>query len=149
MFTKTIKSTLIAVAITLGAVVSATGAANAEVRGGIYLEGPGISVGIGDRDRRYNRRHRQGDRWDRSDRRGRWDRRGGWGRGDRWDRPRHRACSPRKAVRKARRKGIRHAHVVRVGHRGVIVAGRKWGERVVIGFRNNRRCSVRFVRANY
>ena len=72
-------------------------------------------------------------------------RHGGY-RDHRWDRPRNR-CNPRKAVRKAKRRGVRRAHVIRVGKRGVVVAGRKWGERVVIGFGRNRSCPVRFVNA--
>lgn len=56
-------------------------------------------------------------------------------------------CRPRKALRKARRRGVRRAYIARVGHRGVIVKGRKWGERVTIGFAHRRGCPVRFVRA--
>jgi len=58
---------------------------------------------------------------------------------------RRRFCRPRKAVRKARRRGVRGAHVIRVGRRGVLVARRKWGDRVVIGFGNRRHCPVRFI----
>ena len=127
MFRSSIKSIFIAGTVALGTLVSAGTTAQADVRGGIYIDGPGISIGFG--DRRY-RDHR-------------------WDRGDRWDRPRfrHRTCKPRKALRKAKRRGLRRAHIVRVGQRGVIVAGRKWGERVVMGFGRHRSCPVRFVRA--
>lgn len=119
MFTSKLKSIIIAGAVSLGALSTMGSSANAEVRGGIYFSGPGISIGFG--DRHYGRRH--------------------------WDAPRHyNRCRPGKAVRKAKRRGIRRAHIVRVGHRGVVVAGRKWGERVVIGFGNRRSCPVRFVR---
>ncbi|MCB1463756.1 MAG: hypothetical protein KDJ90_15345 [Nitratireductor sp.] len=62
-----------------------------------------------------------------------------------WDR-RH-ACSPREAVIKARRMGLRHARVARVGHRAIVVAGRDWGRyggyraRIVFA-RNSRHCAV-------
>lgn len=132
MFTNKIKSVLIAGTVALGALVGTAGTASADVRGGIYLDGPGISIGFGERRRDRGFGHRRG-----------------WDDGHRWDRPRYRSnrCNPRKAVRKARRKGIRNAHVARVGHRGVIVKGRKWGERVTIGFGRSRHCPVRFVRA--
>ena len=118
MFKSQIKSVIIAGAVAMGAFAASSSAANADVRGGIYFGGPGFSIGFGNHGFRD------------------------------WDRPRYRVnrCNPRKAVRKARRKGLRRAHVVRVGHRGVIVAGRKWGDRVVVGFGRHRSCPVRFVR---
>ncbi len=54
-------------------------------------------------------------------------------------------CHPRRALRKARHRGIRRAHILRVSRRGVLVGGRKWGDRVVIGFANRHRCPVRFI----
>ncbi|MEE9374982.1 MAG: hypothetical protein V3V04_01460 [Rhizobiaceae bacterium] len=141
MFTKKIKSALIAVTIGLGAIATTGGAAQAEVRGGVYFSGSGIGIEIGSghrsTHRRYgHRRHRYGHRY---------DRRNGWGRPD----YRSNRCNPRKAVRKARRKGLRRAHIVRVNRRGVIVAGRRWGSRVVIGFDRSRRCNVKFVRSRH
>lgn len=152
MFTNKIKSALIAVTMAVGALAATGGAAQADGRGGVYISGGGIGIQIGSghgyRRSHYNRSWGHGprrDRWDRRNRRDRWDR------GNRWDRPTYsrNRCSPRKAVRKARRKGLRNAHVVRVNRRGVIVAGRKWGDRVVIGFDRNRRCGVRFMRSRY
>lgn len=73
-----------------------------------------------------------------------------FGHGPRYDRPRfrnHRVCKPRRALRKAQRRGLRHAHIRRINRRGVVVAGRKWGKRVVMGFANHRSCPVRFVRS--
>ena len=131
MFTTKIKSILIAGTIAMGAFAASSGTASAEVRGGLYLSGPGISIGIGHR----------GDRWGHRDR---WDR---WDRGDRWERPHRRTCRPRKALRKAKRRGLRRAHIVRANRRGVVIMGRKWGERVVIGFGRHRSCPVRFVRS--
>ncbi len=105
----------------MGALSATSGTANAEVRGSIHFGGPGISIGFGD--------HGYNDYRD-------------------WDRPRYRRnrCNARKAVRKARRKGLRRARVIRTSHRGVVVSGRKWGERVVMGFGRSKRCPVRFVR---
>ena len=146
MFTRKIKSALIAATIALGAITSTGGAAQAGSGGGIYLSGGGIGIEFTSH-RRHGRRHMgrgHGRRhWGHGHRRHRYDRR------DRWDRADYRrnSCNPRKAVRKARRKGIRHAHVVRVNRRGVLVAGRKWGDRVLIGFDRSRRCQVRFVRS--
>ena len=125
MFSTQIKSILIATTLALGALSATSGTASAEVRGGIYIGGPNFSVGISSGG--YG--HRYGGYRDR-----------------RWDLPLNR-CNPRKAVRKAKRRGVRRAHVVRVGKRGVVVAGRKWGERVVIGFGRKRSCPVRFVNA--
>ncbi len=138
MFTKKVKSAFIALAIGLGTIVSIGGTANAEARGGIYFDGPGVEFSFG--NGRYNRHNRYRGHRSRSHRR--WDRR------DRWDSSHYRRnrCSPGKAVRKARRRGLRHAHVVRVNRRGVVVVGRRWGERVVMGFDRSRRCHVRFVR---
>lgn len=126
MFTSKLKTIIVASVVSLGALSAMGGSANAEIRGGIYLSGPGISVGFG--DRHYGRRH--------------------WNSPRHWDAPRrYNRCRPGKAVHKAKRRGIRRAHIVRVNRRGVLVAGRKWGERVVIGFANRRSCPVRFVRS--
>ena len=121
MFKSQIKSFLIAGTVALGALSATAGTASADHRIGFEIGGPGFSFSFGDRGYRGFRD---------------------------WDRPRYhrKRCSPRKAVRKARRKGLRRAHVVRVGHRGVIVAGRKWGERVVVGFGRHRSCPVRVGR---
>lgn len=155
MFFNRFKSAFIATAIGFGALVMFGGSANADVRAGVTLNGPGFGITIDNRNfgrynepRRSQRRHsRRGNRWDR------------WGHsrprhGNRWNRwdnsySRRNRCSPRKAVKKARRKGLRNAYVIRVNRRGVLVAGRRWGERVVMGFDRSRRCGVRFVRSNY
>ena len=68
--------------------------------------------------------------------------------GPRFDRPRRyrNVCTPREAVYKAANFGVRHAHIERVGHRLILVKGRKRGNRVTIGFvRNSRHCDVAFV----
>jgi hypothetical protein len=72
--------------------------------------------------------------WDRDPRRG-WDR----------DRDRHHGrpgCSPGWAEEKAARMGLRHARVVDVSRRAVVVVGRGWrgGDRIV--FANERGCPI-------
>ncbi len=160
MFLKRFKSAFIATVIGFGALVTFGGSANADVRAGVTLNGSGFGITIDNRNygrnneaRRSQRRHSRG--WNRWNRWNRWDnprpRSRRWNRGNRWNDSysRRNRCSPYKAVKKARRKGIRNAYVIRVNRRGVLVAGRRWGERVVIGFDRSRRCGVRFVRSNY
>ncbi|MEN0041486.1 MAG: hypothetical protein AAF764_09135 [Pseudomonadota bacterium] len=130
MLTSSLKSAFVAGAIALGAITTTaatTTAAHAgDVRFGVSIGGPGYGIHVGNRDRRY-RRHR------------------GFYHDD--YRPRRAArCRPARALRKARRNGIRRAHIIRTGRRGVVVAGRQWGDRVVIGFGRHRSCPVRFVR---
>lgn len=90
----------------------------------------------------------------RGERHDRWEERGPrhgerWGdrgphRGERWgDRgPRRGECSPRLALRKARDMGVRGADVVRVSHRGVVVAGFKRGYPTSLRFAQDRGCPV-------
>ena len=78
----------------------------------------------------------QDDMWvpsrDRDDRDRRDHRRGEWRDDDRgFDR---RGCTPDRALRKAQRMGIHRARIVDVGRRTVDVAGRKFGERIVVSF---------------
>ncbi len=136
MFSTRFKSALVVAAMALGGVVAANAPANAA---GDYIafNTPGFSIEFG--DRRVQREHRR-----KSHRNSFYD--DEYGYRDRRHSRRHR-CSPRRAVRKAQRNGIRRAHVIRVGRRGVIVAGRQWGDRVVVGFGRHRSCPIRFVRA--
>lgn len=55
----------------------------------------------------------------------------------------YKKCSPRSAVRKAKRHGVRHAHIERVGKRFIIVNGYKRRAPVEIAFeRRSRHCNV-------
>lgn len=130
MFSTMLKSALVAASLSLGAVAAGTAPAAAS-DGYIQFDAAGISVGFGERRRYRDRGHRTYDNGGYRDHR----------------RYRRNRCTPRRAVRKARRNGINRAHVIRAGRRGVVVAGRQWGERVVIGFGHHRHCPVRFVRA--
>jgi hypothetical protein len=63
-------------------------------------------------------------------------------RGDRrWD-ERRRGCSERRAIRKARRAGLRKARVIRHDHRKLVVKGRVRGHREHIVFANMRGCPI-------
>ncbi|MCD1642039.1 hypothetical protein [Aurantimonas coralicida] len=52
------------------------------------------------------------------------------------------ACSPRRAVRKARNMGVHRAHVRRANRRAVVVAGHSRGHRAVVRFARERGCPV-------
>ncbi len=55
---------------------------------------------------------------------------------------RRRGCSPDRALDKAERMGVRRARIIDVSRRTVKVAGRQYGDRVVIVFANERGCPV-------
>jgi len=123
-----IRHALAALVVATAGVAASAPAANA---GGIGFEfsigGPGGGVIVRDYDRRggWNRfeSHRGHDR--------------GWERG---------FCKPRKAVRKARRMGLRHSEIVRAGHRRVVVEGYRHHRPVRVVFANQRHCPVIKVR---
>lgn len=55
-------------------------------------------------------------------------------------------CRPGKAIHKAQRRGVRHARIKRVGHRYIVVKGRKRGSRIKMAFyRHSPRCKVAWV----
>ena len=71
-------------------------------------------------------------------------RHGGW---DRFERHRDRGyCKPRRALRKARRMGLRHTDIVRANHRRVVVEGYRHHRPVRVVFANQHRCPVIRVR---
>jgi hypothetical protein len=53
-----------------------------------------------------------------------------------------RFCSPERALDKAERMGLRRARIVDINRRTVKVAGRQYGDRMVIVFANERGCPV-------
>ncbi len=125
----TLKTAALAAVVGITAFTGMAATAQAE---GLYLNfgggGPRVGVYVGD----DNPRH--AGRWER-DRRDRDDR---WGRGDRWGRE----CTPGRALDKAERMGIRRARVVDVDRRTIDVAGRKFGNRVVVTFAKAPHCPV-------
>lgn len=70
---------------------------------------------------------------------------GRWDRGEYRDRDEWRGrggCSPRDALRKAERMGIRRAEVVDVGRRSIEIIGRSRGERVWVTFGRAPHCPL-------
>ena len=55
-------------------------------------------------------------------------------------------CRPIRALRRAKRLGLRRAYVHRFGRRGVVVRGRGWGKPITVRFGRGRGCPIRAVR---
>ncbi|PBC03663.1 hypothetical protein [Mesorhizobium sp. WSM3860] len=55
---------------------------------------------------------------------------------------RRRGCSPDRALDKAERMGLHRVRIVDISRRTVKVAGRQYGDRVVVVFANERGCPV-------
>ncbi|MVA97069.1 hypothetical protein GN330_07380 [Nitratireductor sp. CAU 1489] len=85
----------------------------------------GISIGIGGAGGHVSMRFGDGGRH--------------WRGGRDFRRP---ACTTQRAVRKARRMGVRRAHVVRANHRVIKIRGRKFGHRVNVVFARAPRCPI-------
>lgn len=118
---KIIKTIVLGATIALGAISAMPAAAQAS--GSIYL-----GFGSGD-DRPAIGLH--------------FDNRGYYHRRDRRDARGERACTPGEAVRKARRMGLRQAHVVSANRRIVRVRGRTHGYRMaVMTFANRSNCPL-------
>lgn len=66
----------------------------------------------------------------------------GYRREYRRDRDWRRSCSPERAVNKAERMGLRRARLIDINRRTVKVAGRQYGDRVVVVFANERGCPI-------
>ena len=127
MFTTKITSAIVAGTLALGVFAASSNTASAHDSGSIYFGGPNFSIGFSKNGHGHRHVHHRD-----------------------WDRPHFRGkrCTARKALRKARRKGIRRAYIKRIGRKGIVVAGRKWGDRIVMGFGKQRNCPVRFARMN-
>ena len=120
----TIKTAALSALVGLGT-LTAIPAAHAD---SLYLgfgnnQDPRFGVYTGDDDGFYRRRHRSDDDWG-DDR--------GWRRG----------CSPERALDKADRMGLHRVRIVDINRRTVKVAGRQFGDRVVVVFANVRGCPV-------
>ena len=122
----TLKSTVLALAIGLGAVSGAPAVAQAE---GIYFNlgngnGPTVGVEEGDAYRGYHRRDER-----------------------RYDRPYERReygyrCSVDRAVNKAERMGLHRVRVVDVSRHSITVRGRSYGERARLTFGRAPSCPI-------
>ncbi len=115
---KMIKTAVLSALIGLGGIAAIPAAAQAD---GLYINfggnGPGYATQV------QYRGH---------------DRHQGWRRHDN----RRPACSARTAMNKAERMGIRRARVVDANRRVVKVAGRKYNQRVMVTFANQRGCPI-------
>lgn len=131
MITKTAKSLALAFIISIGGMAASSGTANA---GGVNVDfrfdGPGLHFSTGrshyrdHRGRRHYRDHRYRDDYS----------------------YRRRTCKPGRAYRKARRMGIRDAHIVRVNRRVIVLKGYKRGYPTRVKFGRSRHCPVISVR---
>lgn len=122
---KLIRNAALSAMIGLGALAAMPAAASADsLTFHAGNGGAGIGIHIGDRGH---------DRWRGNDR---------WRGRDRWHGPRYRACTPRQAVQKAGRMGIRHARIHRASHRSIIVGGRARGHHVRVAFARVPGCPV-------
>ena len=120
-----IRNTLAALVVATAGVAASAPAANA---GGIGFEFSfgGHNNGVVVRD------HRRNNGWNRFE-----ERRGGWKRD---------VCKPQRAVKKARRMGLRRAEVIRANHKRVVVQGFRHHNSVRVVFANDRNCPVIKVR---
>lgn len=119
------RTTLLALAISMGGAAATTTASQAgSLNVDFSVGGPGFYFSSG-------RGHRRGHGY-----RGYRDYRGGdYGYG-------RRICAPRRALRKARRMGVRGARIARVNYRVIVVRGYRYGERAKVKFGRSGRCPV-------
>lgn len=118
------------VVATAGLGASAQAATAGDLSFDFRIGGPGGGVIIRDHGRHGG--------WDRFERHRDWDR---------FERRRDRGyCKPRRALRKARRMGLRHTDIVRANHRKVVVEGYRHHRPVRVVFANQHRCPVIRVR---
>jgi hypothetical protein len=140
MITKTVKSLALAFIISIGGMAASSGTANAgSVQVDFRFDGPGLYFSSGRshyRDHRSRRQYR-----DHPSRRQYRDHRYRDDYGYR-----RRTCKPGRAYRKARRMGIRDAHIVRVNRRVIVLKGYKHGYSTRVKFSRSRHCPVISVR---
>lgn len=133
---KFLKSAVLSALIGLGALASMPAAAQAQ-SGGVYLgfgNGPSVGFHFNDRGRHFDRDRRDRGRHFDRDRRDR----GGWR-----ERRSYRECSPRDAVRKARRMGVRHPRVLASGYRSILIQGKtRWDRFTRVRFGKAPHCPV-------
>lgn len=133
---KTIRTAALSAFVGLTALTGMAATAQAD---GLYLNfggkhDPRVGVYVSDDGPRHTGHRWNRDRWERD----RWER-------DRWQRDgwnRGRECTPNRAVDKAERLGLRRARVVDVERRTIDVAGRRYGDRVVLTFARVPGCPV-------
>jgi hypothetical protein len=113
----TIKTATLSALIGLGTLAAVPAHADSIYLGFGNDNDPRVGVYSGDDDGYYRREHRRDRDWRRS-------------------------CSPERAVNKAERMGLHRARLIDINRRTVKVAGRQYGDRVVIVFANERGCPI-------
>ncbi|ESW81435.1 hypothetical protein NKH81_17550 [Mesorhizobium sp. M0959] len=113
----TIKTAALSALVGLGTLAAIPAHADSIYLGFGNNQDPRVGVYTGDEDDGYYREHR---------------RHGGW----------RRSCSPERAIDKAERMGLHRARIIDINRRTVKVAGRQYGDRVVIVFANERGCPI-------
>ncbi|MER9075369.1 hypothetical protein NKH80_21535 [Mesorhizobium sp. M0904] len=113
----TIKTAALSALVGLGTLAAIPAHADSIYLGFGNNQDPRVGVYAGDEDDGYYREHR---------------RHGGW----------RRFCSPERAIDKAERMGLHRARIIDINRRTVKVAGRQYGDRVVIVFANERGCPI-------
>ena len=124
MFYKSARAIILSIVVSIGGVAATTASSQA---GSSYIDfnisAPGIQFSSG-------RGYRENQRWNHGYK----------------SNNRRRACAPRRALRKARRMGIRNAHIVRVNRRVLVVKGYRYGDRAKVKFGRSGHCPVISVR---
>ncbi|MER9966195.1 hypothetical protein [Mesorhizobium sp. M0060] len=112
----TIKMAALSALVGLGTLAALPAHADSIYLGFGNNQDPRVGVYTGDDDGNY-REHRRHGNWRRS-------------------------CSPERALDKAERMGLHRIRIIDINRRTVKVAGRQYGDRVVIVFANDRGCPV-------
>ncbi|MER8529694.1 hypothetical protein [Mesorhizobium sp. M0814] len=113
----TIKTAALSALVGLGTLAAIPAHADSIYLGFGNNQDPRVGVYTGDEDDGYYREHRRERNWRRS-------------------------CSPERAIDKAERMGLHRARIIDINRRTVKVAGRQYGDRVVIVFANERGCPI-------
>ena len=138
MFSRTVRTIIFSIIVSISGIAATTASSQAGSRHFEFrIDAPGIHIssGRGYRDHRGYRSHRY-------DRRSRYDRRDRRSRHYGGHNYRRGVCEPRKALRKARRMGVRRAHIARVNRHVVVVKGYRYGGRAKVKFGRSRHCPV-------
>ena len=134
MFSKTVRTIIFSIIVSISGIAATTASSQAGSRHFDFrIEAPGIHISSGRGYRSHHRRYDRYDRYSRHNRRSRYY--GGYN-------YRRGVCAPRRALRKARRMGVRRAHIARVNRHVVVVKGYRYGGRAKVKFGRSRHCPV-------
>ena len=128
MFSRTLRTLIFSIVVSISGIAATT--ASSQAGSGHFefrIDAPGFYFSSGRGYRRY-------DRYDRRSRH--------YGE----NRYRRGVCAPRRALHKARRMGVRRAHIARVNRNVVVVKGFRYGSRAKVNFGRSRHCPVIAIR---